>query len=148
MAQVIPCHRSVFLYCLIKLMLCSKNGQSFTLPACLPACMPACMPACLPACLPACRQYIAPGNILSSFFSRRTPLSILSKAWWRNYLANRLFAIKKLYHILRSFQPDFLSNERSNVDYRSGFCNEKSYRLQNADGSFIHISALFRWQLS
>ena len=27
------------------------------------------------------------------------------------------------------------------------FC-KKSYRLQNADGSFIHISALFRWKLS
>ena len=26
-------------------MLCSKNGQSFTLPACLPAGLPACLPS-------------------------------------------------------------------------------------------------------
>ena len=76
-------------------MLCSKNGQSFTLPACLPACLPA--------------VYCAGKYPVKLFFTAHTSFLLLQGIL--KEIPCQSFATSKLYHVFHPFQLIFLNSE-------------------------------------
>ena len=76
-------------------MLCSKNGQSFTLPACLPACLPS--------------VYCAGKYPVKLFFTAHTSFLLLQGIL--KEIPCQSFATSKLYHVFHPFQLIFLNSE-------------------------------------